>query len=331
MQLKSTVKRILSDEKICKDLMTSASAHLSVTKNSYFQPTLTVKQFRNEIETYDPELTSPGLTEFESIIVRIGRPVLLVKNNSFVLDAPTFSEPESQAWKDILEVSRPKLEIAIPAVGRIEVEENPQMNWVGTGWLVANDIIVTNRHVARVFARKDGAAFRFSRNFSGRLMEGIIDFREELGIDEQSEFKLIKVLYIADDEDADIAFFQVERTVGGLLLTQPLPLSNTVATPGMKISVIGYPAADSRVADPNLMRRIFGNVYDVKRMAPGEIIGLDPSGILKHDCSTLGGNSGSVLLDLDSGNAIGLHFAGTFLQANYAVPSSVIIDRLNDI
>jgi endonuclease G, mitochondrial len=331
MQLKSTVKKILSDEKIYDDLINSASEHLSVTKNSYFQPTLTVEEFRHEIETYDPESTSPGLTEFESLILRIGRPVLLVKNNSFVLEAPTFSEPESQAWKDVLEVSRPKLEIAIPAVGRIEVEENPRMNWAGTGWLVAEDIIVTNRHVARVFARKDGDVFRFSRNFSGRLMEGIIDFREELGIDEQSEFKLLKVLYIADDEDADIAFFQVERTSSGLSLTQPLPLSNTVATPGMKIATIGYPAADSRVADPNLMRRIFGNVYDVKRMAPGEIIGLDPSGILTHDCSTLGGNSGSVLLDLDTGDAIGLHFAGTFLQANYAVPSSVIIDRLNNL
>jgi endonuclease G len=51
--------------------------------------------------------------------------------------------------------------------------------------------------------------------------------------------------------------------------------------------------------------------------------------VLLHDCSTLGGNSGSVLIDLATGRAIGLHFAGRFLEANYAVPSALVADRLD--
>ena len=43
--------------------------------------------------------------------------------------------------------------------------------------------------------------------------------------------------------------------------------------------------------------------------------------MITHDCSTLGGNSGSVLLDLQTGEAVGLHFAGLYLQDNFAVPA----------
>jgi len=46
---------------------------------------------------------------------------------------------------------------------------------------------------------------------------------------------------------------------------------------------------------------------------------------MTHDSSTLGGNSGSAIIDVRTGEVIGLHFglhfAGLYLQANYAVPT----------
>ena len=42
---------------------------------------------------------------------------------------------------------------------------------------------------------------------------------------------------------------------------------------------------------------------------------------MAHDSSTLGGNSGSAIIDVETGHVIGLHFAGEYLKANYAVPS----------
>ena len=78
------------------------------------------------------------------------------------------------------------------------------------------------------------------------------------------------------------------------------------------------------------MQSIFGDVYDKKRLAPGQVTEARPDVVL-HDCSTLGGNSGSVVLDLATGEAVGLHFAGRFLEANYAVPAAVVAARLEQV
>jgi endonuclease G len=78
------------------------------------------------------------------------------------------------------------------------------------------------------------------------------------------------------------------------------------------------------------MADIFGDVFDKKRLAPGQIT-RRANGLVLHDCSTLGGNSGSVVLDLESGSALGLHFAGRFLEANYAVPAEIVARRLEAV
>lgn len=40
---------------------------------------------------------------------------------------------------------------------------------------------------------------------------------------------------------------------------------------------------------------------------------------LKHDCSTLGGNAGSCVVDLETNQVTGLHFAAERLEAGFAV------------
>ncbi len=42
---------------------------------------------------------------------------------------------------------------------------------------------------------------------------------------------------------------------------------------------------------------------------------------MTHDSSTLGGNSGSAIVDVQTGRIVGLHFAGAYLKANYAAPT----------
>jgi hypothetical protein len=71
-------------------------------------------------------------------------------------------------------------------------------------------------------------------------------------------------------------------------------------------------------------------VYDKKRLAPGEILKVTDSEI-EHDCSTLGGNSGSAVVSLATGEALGLHFAGLYMEANYAVPAPKLRDLLNKL
>lgn len=265
-----------------------------------------------------------SLTE-ETIVLRQGRPVLAILN-----DAPqlAFTDAESEVWRERLTDASAKLVDAARAVGRIEVAGHPSFLWLGTGWLVAPDIIVTNRHVAREFGRREGQEFVFKLGFGNRRMTATVDFLEEFSRPDSLEFSLASILHIEDDDGPDIAFLRVETT--NRTLARHITLARATAASGQQVAVIGYPARDSRIPEQDTMERIFGNVYDKKRLAPGQVMSAERD-VLRHDCSTLGGNSGSVVLDLDSGDAVALHFAGRFLEANFAVPAAVIDERLREV
>ena len=73
--------------------------------------------------------------------------------------------------------------------------------------------------------------------------------------------------------------------------------------------------------------QMFNGLFEKKRLLPGTMMGyrsIESFGhnleAVAHDCSTLGGNSGSAVIDPESGMVVGLHFAGIYLQANFAVP-----------
>jgi endonuclease G len=50
--------------------------------------------------------------------------------------------------------------------------------------------------------------------------------------------------------------------------------------------------------------------------------------VLSHDCTSLGGNSGSVLISLEQKSAVGLHFAGEYGKSNSAVGVTTIKNLL---
>lgn len=265
----------------------------------------------------------------EAIVLITGRPVLFVQNDSFIA-------PESDIWQERLNKSKPLIEAAIKAVGRVELSHHDTLDWVGTAWLVASDILVTNRHVAREFAAKQNNQFVFKSNPLRKTIRANIDFKVEYEIEDSddSRFKVKDILYIEDDvklndgsESPDIAFLRVSS---GDSLATPISLFSEPIEPNRDVAVIGYPARDGGRNDYQVMDRIFGGVYDLKRLHPGKITGVYHN-VITHDCSTLGGNSGSVVLDLETGKALGLHFGGAYRKTNYAVPAWVIKDRLDRI
>jgi endonuclease G, mitochondrial len=264
-----------------------------------------------------------GEIGLETIVLRTGRPVLAVKHDEAQL---VFDDADSEVWKLRLTAARTRLANAAKAVGRIEVQGH-SADWLGTGWLIAPEVIVTNRHVAAEFGRRNGTRFIFRQGLDGRPMRASIDLLEELDRDESLAFQLREILHIEDSDGPDLAFLRVDQLTG----ESPTPIALAEKSePDDFVAVIGYPARDSRIPDAALMDQIFGDVYDKKRLAPGQV--LEPAaGTLRHDCSTLGGNSGSVVLSLDTGAAVGLHFAGRFLEANFAVSSQVVAQRLADV
>ena len=260
-----------------------------------------------------------------NIVLRVGRPVLVVVGGTPQLE---FADAASEVWRSRLQASHDHLRRAARAVGRIDVSGVPDLQYVGTGWLVGENTILTNRHVAREFGRRTRGRFTFKKGSNARPVGASIDFFQEVGRSERLEFQIVEILHIEDEAGPDFALLRVEDVSGSQDVAPPIRLAAAPARPGQQVAVIGYPARDSRVPDEQLMQSIFGDVYDKKRLAPGQVTEVRPD-ILLHDCSTVGGNSGSVLVDLATGEAIGLHFAGRFLEANYAVPATVVAARLD--
>lgn len=251
---------------------------------------------------------------YEAIVTLEGRPAIPIYYGG------VFGTPPS-AW-EILNEARESIEKACRSAGRIEVSGHPDVDWVGTGFLVADDIVMTNRHVAKTFCQQSSSRWMFEMG-----MRACIDYGEEYFKSER-EFPFEGVIGI--HEKYDLALLRVSRdsSQGGtppdsliLASSEPEPIQ------GRKVYVVGYPAWDPRRNDPWVMERIFGHRYDYKRLQPGELLTLSHTdSVLYHDCSTLGGNSGSCLIDLETHRVIGLHFGGRYLTANKAVPLWMLRD-----
>jgi endonuclease G, mitochondrial len=265
----------------------------------------------------------------EAVVRAFGRPVLYIHNGRIDL-------PRSKELLARLLSARGHLEARIPSVGRIEFRGHPQLPWGGTGWMVGNGVIVTNRHVASLFARRSGQRYALRTDpVTGQAISARIDFREEdapRGRRPPSfEVAVSKVLFIEPDSRtrADIAFLALETDAH---LPDPIPVLDEDLEPDADVAVVGYPAPDpAGVPSEAAARRIFHNRYGIKRLAPGKVMVSDPGSFyFTHDATTLGGNSGSVVLDMETGAAAGLHFAGRLGRENYAVKATALRSAIED-
>jgi hypothetical protein len=254
----------------------------------------------------DADLTPEEEFAFEAIVLLVGRPAIFIQDGRF------FPPPEE--WQ-VLEGKRADIETACRSIGRIEVNGHPSIDWVGTGFLVAEDVVMTNRHVAEEFCQMGlQRRWRFKASMTGQ-----IDYLEELGVINSAEFEFRNVIGV--HEELDLALFRVRRTSAqGVAPPEPLTIASDApfVAPRRQIYTCGFPAWDGRRNDPEPMMRIFQNVFNVKRLQPGEVC-ENRGRVFIHDCSTLGGNSGSAVIDLETGHIVGLHYGGRYQQGNFAI------------
>jgi endonuclease G len=268
------------------------------------------------------------LPKAEAMIKLHLRPALLIRYNKI-------ETPDSPEMRRRLVPYLGKLESRVPSVGRIEFQKIGRA-FGGTGWLIGEDIIVTNRHVAKLMASKKGNTITFIRNALGETVEAFVDFKEEyIGKNiatPEFEIPIEKVLFMANDVagQPDIAFLKIKKHPK---MPRPIPITDTPLNQDQFVSVIGYPAYDpDAIISPSAASDVFHNIYGVKRCSPGEIMeSVENAWYFFHDCTTLGGNSGSVVLDNQTGYAVGLHFMGEVEKANYAVKSEEIIKYLRKL
>ncbi|MCC6536061.1 MAG: trypsin-like peptidase domain-containing protein, partial [Bryobacterales bacterium] len=262
----------------------------------------------------DQPLTPREMATLEAIILPTGRPVLTISNG-------TYPDPPAPWTKLGEEPYRRRLQAALPAIGRVEIPEHPSIPYAGTGFLVGHGLMMTNRHVAELFVVGLG---RGELQFRSDVDSAGIDFRRELDSPASEFFAIKKILMV--HPYWDMALFEIE---GLSASREPLTLEAIPAgdLAGAEIAVVGYPAQDPR-NDLDLQTRIFGGKYRVKRLQPGQVRGAretrsfgHPVAAMTHDSSTLGGNSGSALINVETGRVVGLHFGGVYLDANFAVPA----------
>jgi hypothetical protein len=146
-----------------------------------------------------------------------------------------------------------------------------------------------------------------------------------------------KINGILKPSNLDVALLTVDTNNGTEDLPPPLPLSRKVNSLSTQapLYVMGYPARPNDEFGEVLMR-VFRDEFFVKRFAPGFVeapagqVANDPQGrVFTHDSSTLGGNSGSCVIEfnIQGKAAVGLHFGGLARDENYGHS----LERLHDL
>jgi endonuclease G len=259
------------------------------------------------------QLSPEEMFGLEAIVMKQNRPAVFVRNG-------TYDTLTDTAWLDLNdEKIRERINPLFPLIGRIELPPPAIPPYLGTGFVVAPGVMMTNRHVARVFADGLGKTIRYTPG------DAFINFKREVGEPDDSVNRDLKVVGVEMIHPFwDMALLRVDGLPSGAAL--PLSILSPEDLVNEDIVVIGYPARDDR-NDLTVQDEIFGGKYFVKRLAPGVVRdrATIPSfenkvSALTHNASTLGGNSGSAVVHVRSGKVVALHFAGVYLVANYAVP-----------
>ncbi|WP_289665644.1 trypsin-like serine peptidase [Flavobacterium panacagri] len=239
-------------------------------------------------------------------------PSFLVKNGTVDL-----SSAQPGLWNDILTTNKTSIDYAISCVGRIDKFGSH----VGSGFLIAQNLFVTNRHVLQSIG---------SNNNSGSTVydDVSVDFGFEYeGIKTLNRREFKKVIF---DNGNLINPKLIDHSKIDMVIIELLPLNTACRVPQINFTktikelksnsymyTIGYPG-DPGLAGLSvygkLLEDIYQSTYGFKRLSPGQIINSDikNSHTISHDASTLGGNSGSVIIGnnkLTSASAI--HYGGT--------------------
>ncbi|OXC73413.1 trypsin-like serine peptidase [Caballeronia sordidicola] len=265
-------------------------------------------------------LSDSATAGLEAIVRLTGRPSLLIVGGKVA--------GASDEWEEPLDIFEGMIEEVIPKVGRLRVPEFADEPYLGTAFMVAPCLAMTNFHVAIHFAEQNGANWKI-----GTGLSALVDFLAENGHpgvpSGQHEFRVTGIEYLHPDPRVDLAVLRMESANElGKLLPAPLPLSTNKASihARERVYVIGYPSADDRV-DASIIDRVFGRQLGVKRFAPGEIMAASANGVqFTHDCSTLRGNSGSCVIGFNTGSVYGLHRAGTASVENRALSLAAVLN-----
>jgi hypothetical protein len=260
-------------------------------------------------------LSEADLAGLEAIVMLTGRPPLRY------LDGKVEMPPdvgENQIWRVLIAEERDRIEGRSASVGLIALEPaGAPLEPLGTGWRLGSNLVVTNRHVVRLLAdHPDRPVKSWTLN---RALTSSVDFWAVTTPSRKRRHQLTGIVWCSDTEFPDLAVLELDP--GAEAPPGPLPLdwseaalgdtivrTGTRTFRGRQVYVVGHPY---RTSSSGAVTQVFYKADGRKRCSPGYVTGLrGAKGIFEHDCSTLGGNSGSCVLSVDQHAVVGVHFAG---------------------
>jgi S1-C subfamily serine protease len=248
---------------------------------------------------------SPAELQALEVVVRLLRPVVFSRNGQLD-DLPDDNRNlYSQEDKDRWSAFRSKVTSLLFSIGRIDLGNAHK----GTGFLVADDLLATNRHVL--------AALTSGAEVLGAGVAKVL-FKQEVRSTNPPQHIVSIDGVAAIHPTLDMVLLRLQP------LGRPVVSMSTVrATEESRVVAIGYPAKDE-ANNPLFLASTFGADFGNKRASLGEVLPGTAAPTLVHDCSTTQGNSGSPIFDLDSGLVVGIHRSGFFMYRNEALDADAL-------
>ena len=262
-------------------------------------------------------LSDREVSSLEAIIEVTGRPAL--RYRSARVEMPEELVGNSR-WRVLVATERGAINHASRAVGRVSVARPSQSDrLIGTAWRFGKDLVVTNRHVLAELVQ-DRCLPRKSWTLNPNLTS-FVGFDGEDNPGPGTRCRPMGIVFCAEEDEIDLAVLQLDRQTSPEAalainwnddaLGSRISAKRGVAASlrGAEVYVVGHPYHQRSGQDRRLIKAIFQDADGSKRCSPGYITNLIASSCLfEHDCSTLGGNSGSCVVATANHGVVGLHF-----------------------
>jgi hypothetical protein len=270
----------------------------------------------------------------EAVVLTDGTRPSLTVTRGFV----DLANPEIGDWDQPFGHFGDAMKGVVAAVGRVNIPTG--VGFAGTCFAIGPDLVVTNRHVLEEFARQgeDGSWTLLHPDAT------TIDFVAEANAESSTANKVLSVAFAGPDPiNRQINFAHLDLAVlrvdpgEGLPAAVKLESDPDAVGESRNLYLVGFPARPQThygegtprpgYETSEVMASVFQWKFGVKKLAPGrvdkapgDLMGDAKQWVFSHDASTLGGNSGSAVVDLsiDGSRIIGLHFGGLARQENWS-------------